>query len=148
MTRQRIDLAAVSSRAAGLVCELEGALRGEGLMDDRLRELVRIRVAQLNGCAYFLARRSQEALRLGERQEPLNELPGWRDSALFTEPERAAPALAEVMTRLPSNGVPDAEYGQAERLLGPYSLGILIIAISVANALDRMCLAARHCSLH
>ncbi|MFI6870311.1 carboxymuconolactone decarboxylase family protein [Nocardia sp. NPDC050406] len=39
------------------------------LTDDRLRESARIRVAQLNGCAYFLAQRSKEALRVGETQE-------------------------------------------------------------------------------
>ncbi|MFC9970095.1 carboxymuconolactone decarboxylase family protein [Spirillospora sp. NPDC127200] len=143
MTRQRIELAPVSPRAVGLVFELEEVLRREGLTDDRLRELVRIRVAQLNGCAYFLARRSKEALRLGEEQERLNELAGWRDSERFTESERAALALAEVMTSLPDNGVPDDEYGQAERLLGPYNLANLIMAVSIANALDRMCLAAR-----
>ncbi|WP_043636174.1 carboxymuconolactone decarboxylase family protein [Nonomuraea candida] len=143
MTGQRIDLAAVSPRAVGLVSALEDALRREGLTDDRLRELARIRVAQLNGCAYSLAQRSREALCLGERQERLNELAGWRDSWLFTESERAALALTEIMTRLPADGVPDDVYGQAEHLLGPYNLGNLIMAVSVANALDRMCLAAR-----
>ncbi|GAA1552296.1 carboxymuconolactone decarboxylase family protein [Actinomadura kijaniata] len=143
MTRQRIELAAVSPRSVGLVSELEEVLRREGLTDDRLRELARIRVAQLNGCAYFLAQRIREALHLGEKQERLNELAGWRDSERFTESERAALALTEVMTRLPAGGVPDDEYGEAERLLGPYNLANLIMAVSVANALDRMCLAAR-----
>ncbi|MEV4061316.1 carboxymuconolactone decarboxylase family protein [Nonomuraea dietziae] len=143
MTRQRIELAAVSPRAVGLITELEDALRREGLSDDRLRELARIRVAQLNGCAYFLAQRSAEALRLGETQDRLNELAGWRDSRRFTDSERAALALTEMMTRLPADGVPDDVYGAAENLLGPYNLANLIMAVSVANALDRMCLTAR-----
>lgn len=143
MTRQRIDLAAGSPRAVSLMSELDDVLRRESGTDDRLRELARIRVAQLNGCAYFLAERSREALHLGEKQDRLNELAGWRDSLRFTESERAALALTEVMTWLPSDGVPDEVYGEAERLLGPYNLANLIMAVSVANALDRMCLTAR-----
>ncbi|WP_020385598.1 carboxymuconolactone decarboxylase family protein [Kribbella catacumbae] len=143
MIRQRIDLAAVSPRAVSLMSELEDVLRRESVTDDRLRELARIRVAQLNGCAYFLAQRSREALHLSEKQERLNELAGWRDSRRFTESERAALALTEVMTRLGPEGVPDDVYGQAENLLGPYNLANLIMAVSVANALDRMCLTAR-----
>ncbi|MFI6819178.1 carboxymuconolactone decarboxylase family protein [Nonomuraea sp. NPDC050328] len=143
MTRQRIELATVSPRAVALINELEDVLRHEGLCDDRLRELARIRVAQLNGCAYALAQRSAEAIRLGERQERINELAGWRDSRRFTDSERAALALTESMTRLPADGVPDDVYGTAEHLLGPYSLANLIMAVSIANALDRMCLTAR-----
>ncbi|MGW2215954.1 carboxymuconolactone decarboxylase family protein [Nonomuraea sp. NPDC001684] len=143
MTRQRIELAAASPRAVSLITDLEDVLRREGLCDDRLRELARIRVAQLNGCAYFLALRSAEAIRLGERQERLNELAGWRDSRRFTDSERAALALAETMTRLPADGVLDDVYGAAENLLGPHNLANLIMAVSVANALDRMCLTAR-----
>ncbi|GAB4583053.1 carboxymuconolactone decarboxylase family protein [Nocardia sp. IFM 10818] len=143
MTRKRIELAAVSPRAVRLIGELENALRREGLTDDRLRELARIRVAQLNGCAYFLSQRSKEALRLGEKQERLNELAGWRDSLRFTESERAALALTECMTMLAPDGVSDDVYGRAELLLGPYNLANLIMAVAVANALDRMCLTAR-----
>ncbi|MGW0252703.1 carboxymuconolactone decarboxylase family protein [Nocardia goodfellowii] len=143
MSRQRIELAAGSSRAVRLLGELEEALRLEDATDERLRELVRIRVAQLNGCSYFLAKRSVETLRRGEKQERLNELAGWRDSGLFTDPERAALALAESITSLAPHGVADEVYGRAELLLGPYNLANLIMAVSVANALDRMCLAAR-----
>ncbi|WP_280202657.1 carboxymuconolactone decarboxylase family protein [Nocardia cyriacigeorgica] len=143
MTRKRIELATASPQAVRLIRELENALRREGLTDDRLRELARIRVAQLNGCAFFLAQRSREALRLGEKQERLNELAGWRDSLRFSESERAALALTESMTELAADGVPDEVYGRAELLLGPYNLANLIMAVAVANALDRMCLTAR-----
>ncbi|MDP9868166.1 MULTISPECIES: carboxymuconolactone decarboxylase family protein [Streptosporangium] len=143
MDHERIALSAVSPRAVEIIAELDCVLRRETLVDDRLRELVKIRVSQLNGCAYFLGRRSAELLRLGDTQERLHQLAGWRDSRLFSATERAALALAEAMTRLRPEGVSEEEYGEAERLLGPYNLGNLIMTISLCNALDRMCLAAR-----
>ncbi|MFI6795023.1 carboxymuconolactone decarboxylase family protein [Streptosporangium canum] len=143
MYHERIALSAVSPQAVKIITELDGVLQQEALIDDRLRELVRIRISQINGCAYFLGRRSKELLRLGDTQERLHQLAGWRDSWLFSATERAALALAESMTWLRSEGVSDEEYGEAERLLGPYNLGNLIMTISLCNALDRMCLTAR-----
>ncbi|MER5425557.1 carboxymuconolactone decarboxylase family protein [Streptosporangium roseum] len=143
MYHERIALSAVSPQAVKIIIELDDVLQQEALIDDRLRELVRIRVSQINGCAYFLGRRSKELLRLGDTQERLHQLAGWRDSGLFSATERAALALAESMTWLQSEGVSDEEYGEAERLLGPYNLGNLIMTISLCNALDRMCLTAR-----
>jgi AhpD family alkylhydroperoxidase len=59
-------------------------------LDPRLHELVRMRVAQLNGCLYCQAFREQAALDAGVTEELLALVEGWRESPAFREPERVA----------------------------------------------------------
>src|SRR5690606_12329573 len=59
---------------------------------------VRIRVSQINGCAFCLSLHTRAALDAGDSETRLDELASWRESTLFTAAERAALALAEAMT--------------------------------------------------
>jgi AhpD family alkylhydroperoxidase len=68
-------------------------------LDERLLELVRIRVSQINGCAYCLEMHTKVARAAGETEQRLHMLPTWRDAKdLFSVKERAALAYAECMT--------------------------------------------------
>ncbi|HEX6684060.1 MAG TPA: carboxymuconolactone decarboxylase family protein [Candidatus Limnocylindrales bacterium] len=101
--------------------------------------LVWIRVSQLNGCAFCLDMHHREARDHGERQVRLDVLPAWRESGdLFTAQERAALGLAEAMTLLPANGVPDGIYRTAAEAFSDQQVGALIMSISVINAYNRI----------
>ena len=58
--------------------------------DHRLRELVRIRASQLNGCAYCIDMHTKDARAVGETEQRLYALPAWRETPFFTARERAA----------------------------------------------------------
>ncbi|MCF2527392.1 carboxymuconolactone decarboxylase family protein [Yinghuangia soli] len=141
--RQRIDLPAAASGGYQALARLDTLIRRDGLVDDRLRELVKLRTSQLNGCALHLERHSREALRLGESPQRLHQLAGWRESSLFSASQRAALALAEAVTRLGPEGVSDDVYAAAERHFGPQQLGNLILTVAVTNALNRIAVTAR-----
>jgi AhpD family alkylhydroperoxidase len=118
--------------------DLGGAL----WLEPRLRELVEVRTAQLNGASGNLLRHAREAIELGESPHRLAALAGWRDSPLFTEDERAALALAEALALTPAaRTVGDAHIDAAEHF-GPDELAQLGFACAVANAWDRLELAA------
>ncbi|GAA5136938.1 carboxymuconolactone decarboxylase family protein [Alloalcanivorax gelatiniphagus] len=70
----------------------------EAGLDDTLIELVKLRVSQINGCAFCLRLHSADALSNGEQPERLAILPAWWESQYFTEVERAALQLAEQVT--------------------------------------------------
>src|SRR3974377_503937 len=59
----------------------------------RLRELVRIRASQLNGCAYCIDMHTKDARKLGETEQRIYALPAWRETPFFTARERAALAF-------------------------------------------------------
>ncbi|MDI2126605.1 carboxymuconolactone decarboxylase family protein [Yinghuangia seranimata] len=141
--RQRIDLPAAAAGGYQALARLDSLIRRDGLVDDRLRELVKLRTSQMNGCALHLERHSREARRLGEPEQRLHQLAGWRESPLFTASQRAALALTEAVTRLGPDGVPDDVYDDAERHFGPQQLGNLILTVAVTNALNRIAVTAR-----
>src|SRR5215831_6975094 len=68
--------------------------------DPRLRELVRIRASQLNGCAYCIDMHTKDARAVGESEQRIYALPAWRETAFFTPRERAALAFAEAVTQV------------------------------------------------
>ena len=59
-------------------------------IDHRLRELVRIRASQLNGCAYCIDMHTKDARAVGETEQRLYALAAWRETPFFTDRERAA----------------------------------------------------------
>src|SRR5215467_4078600 len=69
-------------------------------IDPLLRELIRVRASQLNGCAYCVDMHTKDARAAGESEHRLYALPAWRETPFFTERERAALAFTEDVTLL------------------------------------------------
>jgi AhpD family alkylhydroperoxidase len=63
--------------------------------DPKLLDLVKLRVSQMNGCAYCLHMHRKHAIKRGETEDRLLLLDAWREAELYTERERAALAWAE-----------------------------------------------------
>ncbi|MEJ1087715.1 carboxymuconolactone decarboxylase family protein [Microbacterium sp. Mu-80] len=81
-------------------------------------ELIKVRVSQLNGCAFCLDLHSREARSAGITPQKLDLLPAWRESALYGDRERAVLAIAEAATRLPVSEEQKADLSGAEHVLG------------------------------
>ena len=79
-------------------------------LDPRIRELVRIRASQLNGCAYCIDMHTKDARAIGETEQRLYALPAWRETPYFTDRERAALAFTEAVTLLADDHVPPQTY--------------------------------------
>lgn len=97
-----IDLASqekVYEQMVALDGAVTKAIAAAGL-DPRLAELVKIRVSQLNGCAFCLRMHSRDAVKLGESPDRLAVVAAWWESQYFTPQERAALRLAEEVTAL------------------------------------------------
>jgi len=59
-------------------------------IDPRLRELINLRVSQINGCVYCVDMHSNEARAAGETQQRIDCLVAWDESEMFSDAERAA----------------------------------------------------------
>ena len=126
------------SHAARDVYRAIAALDASAPFEPRLRELVRIRASQINGCAYCVDMHSVDAQKAGEDDRRIFALAAWRESPFFDERERAALALTEAMTRLPEGGVPDDVYEAAAAAFGEAELGNLMGVIIAINAWNRV----------
>jgi AhpD family alkylhydroperoxidase len=102
--------------------------------DHRLRELVRVRVSQLNGCAYCLDMHTKDARAIGETEQRLYALPAWRETPYFSDRERAALAFAEVVTLVADNHVPSQAYDAVAAQFTPDEVAALVSLIVTINA--------------
>jgi AhpD family alkylhydroperoxidase len=112
-------------------------------IEPRLRELVRIRASQLNGCAYCIDMHSKDARKLGETEQRIYALPAWRETPFFTARERVALAFTESVTELASTHVPDADYEPVAREFSPAEAAALVGLLVAINAWNRIGVATR-----
>jgi AhpD family alkylhydroperoxidase len=99
-----------------------------------LRELIRIRASQLNGCAYCLDMHTKDARAAGEAEQRLYALPAWAETPFFTERERAALALTEAVTLMSGEHVPAAAYDAAAAQFTPREIAAILSLIVTINA--------------
>jgi len=144
--RARIDVDAAAPGFMRAMARLDQAATAalDGVdFDVRLRELVRIRASQLNGCAYCIDMHSKDARAAGETEQRIYALPAWRETPFFTARERAALALTESVTLLPQTHVPAAEFAHAADEFSPAELGALISLIVTINAWNAIGVSTR-----
>lgn len=108
-------------------------------LEPALKELVKLRASQINGCAFCIHMHAVDLRRAGESEMRLYLLNAWRESTLFSERERAALGWTEALTRLPETGAPDADYAALKAVFSEpeqVQLTFLIGAINVWNRLQ------------
>src|ERR1700739_399435 len=125
----RIDFGKHAAGFYGAMAHLDQAATKEldnAGIEVLLRELVRIRASQLNGCAYCIDMHTKDARAAGETEQRIYALAAWRETPFFTDRERAALGLAESVTLMPETHVPDADFAQAAEQVCETELGSLI----------------------
>src|SRR5215469_11421779 len=115
----------------------------EAQIDSLLRELIRIRASQLNGCAYCIDMHTKDARAAGEAEQRLYALPAWRETPFFTDKERAALTLTESITLAADTHVPDADFAQAAQVFTESELGALVSLIVTINAWNAIGVSTR-----
>lgn len=108
-----------------------------------LRELVKMRCSQINGCAYCLDIHAPAARAAGISQQKLDVLAAWRESPIFDARERAALGWAEALTRIEATGVPDADYQALAEVFDGREQTELTMVTTTINAWNRFAVGFR-----
>jgi AhpD family alkylhydroperoxidase len=135
----RLPLVERAPRQVAALARLEATIE----LDGELRELIRMRASQINGCAFCIDMHWKDARAAGESEERLYSLSAWRESALYSERERAALELCEAVTLVAETHVPDAVWERARAAFDPDELGQVLFQITTINAWNRLSIAAR-----
>ncbi|MFB8375776.1 carboxymuconolactone decarboxylase family protein [Paenibacillus taichungensis] len=106
--------------------------------DKPLYELLKIRVSQINGCAFCLDMHAKDLLKLGDYADHILLLSVWREVPLFTEKERVMLELAEAVTLISEQGVPLELYEKVREHFSEAEVVDLIIAINTINSWNRI----------
>jgi len=138
----RINLLTVNPGAFKAMLGLEAYLRQSGL-DAKLLDLIKLRVSQINGCAYCIDMHWKDLRAAGETEQRLYGLDAWRESPYYTERERAALGWAEAVTLVTAGHVPDDVFAEANSHFGDEELAHLTLAIVAINGWNRLNIAFR-----
>ncbi|MFF4672851.1 carboxymuconolactone decarboxylase family protein [Streptomyces sp. NPDC001279] len=128
----------------GSGCVGTGLCLEESTLPKSLRELVELRVDQINGCGFCVDIHTKEAATAGETTLRLNLVAVWRHSTVFTDAERAALALAEEGTRLGDHGVSDETWAEVRKHFDDDQVGALVCLVALINAATRMNVIVRN----
>ncbi|WP_294926476.1 carboxymuconolactone decarboxylase family protein [uncultured Paracoccus sp.] len=138
----RLDYFKAAPDAMKAMLALETASRGLSI-PLALRELVKMRVSQINGCAYCLDMHAPEARAAGVSQQKLDVLAAWRESPAFDARERAALGWAEALTRLEATGAPQPDYDALAARFTAAEQAELTLIVNVINAWNRFAVGFR-----
>lgn len=137
----RFDFQSASPGAMKAMMGLESYLAAQSQnqagVEKSLIELVKIRVSQINRCAFCLDMHTKDARALGETEQRIYALNAWHEAPFFSDRERAALAWAEATTLVSTKRVDDALYQQARQQFSESQLVDLTLAIAAINAWNR-----------
>jgi len=104
-------------------------------IEKTLQELVKIRVSQINGCAYCLDMHWKDARAIGETEQRLYGLAVWHESPYYNGRERAALQWAEAVTDCK---VSNAVYDECAKHFTEEELIDLTISVSLINTWNQL----------
>jgi AhpD family alkylhydroperoxidase len=138
----RLDYYTASPDALKAIMLLEAA-NFDLCVEKSLMELVKLRVSQLNDCAFCADMHATQARQNGESERRLHNLLVWQQSTLFTRRERAALAWCDAVTVLNGAGPSDALYEQLCEHFSDKEVVDLTVAIATINCWNRMAVSFR-----
>jgi len=142
MNKKRINIKEIEPAAYKAMLELENYGK-YCLISPVMKELIKMRASQINGCAYCLDMHTEDALRLGESPRRIFALSVWNESHLFSEEERALLQLTEEVTRISEKGVTDETYQKSITIFGEQKTAQIIMLIITINSWNRIAVSTK-----
>ena len=140
--QSRLDFYSANPDAIKVLREVENQINKSAL-DILLKELVRLRASQINGCAFCLDLHVSDARKAGESERRLATVSAWRETPFFSERERAALEWTEALTLVSQHHVPDAVWDTVRPHFSQAELVDLTLLITSINSWNRFAIAFR-----
>lgn len=136
----RANYVGLAPEAMRILMDQEGYLRNRFHSSEPLSsamwELIKLRVSQINQCAFCIDLHSKDALAQGETAERIIGLSAWRDMTLYSSAEATALEWAEHLTY--SRTVDDQMYLNMVNALGERALLDITLAVNAINGWNRI----------
>ena len=133
----RINYEKVRPDNIKVMFEMEKLL-ANNTIDKELQELIKIRVSQLNGCAFCLNMHTDDARKIGVDEKRIDLLNAWNDTDIYSDKEKAALELAESVTLISERKVPDTLYDKVRAYYNEEEYTDLIFIIGQINTWNRI----------
>ncbi|MDF3047196.1 MAG: ydfG [Candidatus Midichloriaceae bacterium] len=106
-----------------------------------LKELIELRVSQINGCTYCCNLHTNGSLKLGVSQEKINKLFEFATSNLFSDAEKEALKWAESLTKLDGNR--KVKNTELAKYFSEREIVDITISISLMNTFNRLAISMK-----
>lgn len=140
--QQRLDFYKANPNAVKSLLALEERVAKSSL-ENSLKELVRLRASQINGCAYCVDMHSTDARKGGETERRLAGVVVWRETPFFTDRERAALEWTEALTQVSQTHVPDTVWESVQPHFSDEEIVDLTLLVSAINSWNRFAISFR-----
>lgn len=137
---QRMNYYEIAPDAMQIMMEMEKYTKKSGI-ERKLRELIKIRASQINGCAYCINMHTADAKKMGETEQRLYCISAWRECTFYSEAEKVALELTEHITLIPEKRVPDDLYERVRKHFDEKAYVDLVILINQINSWNRISIA-------
>ncbi len=138
--KERINIQNIEPESFQAMFGLEKYLNSTKL-DPKLKNLIKIRSSQINGCAYCIEMHTTEARKLGESEQRIYALSAWRESPLFSEEERVVLAMTEEITLIANKGLTEETYEETKKKFEDNEVAQIIMHIITINAWNRIAIS-------
>lgn len=138
--RQRMNYYEIAPDAMKIMMEMEKYTKKSSI-ERKLRELIKIRASQINGCAYCINMHTADAKKMGETEQRLYCISAWRECTFYSDAEKVALELTEHITLIPEKRVPDELYERVRKHFDEKAYVDLVILINQINSWNRISIA-------
>ncbi|WP_438823742.1 carboxymuconolactone decarboxylase family protein [Bacillus sp. JJ1764] len=132
-----MDYYKLAPEGINIMMEMEKYTKTTGI-DRKLRELIKIRASQINGCAFCLNMHTADARKMGETEQRIYCVSAWGECTFYTEAEKVALELTEHVTLIPTKRVPDELYQRVRKHFDEKQYVDLILIINQINNWNRI----------
>ena len=139
-TAERVDYRTFQSILPEMgtgMAAISHALRKSGI-EPELLEMLKVRVSQLNGCAFCVQFHLNDARKLNVPASKLDLLAAWREAGIYSEREATALDWAERVTLLAAHHIEDEAYTRLSAHFTEREIVFLTTAIGQINFWNRV----------
>lgn len=109
-----------------------------GGLDKTLTELVKLRVSQMNRCAFCIQLHLNIIRNLGVEESKLDLLSAWRTADIFTKREKSALEWAEFLTLVEDDEAREEKWEHVCECFDENEATLLTVAVGTINAWNRI----------
>jgi AhpD family alkylhydroperoxidase len=139
----RLNFSKVAPEGINAMRALEHYINQSSGLEPSLRELIKTRASQINGCAYCVDMHTKDARAAGETEQRLYALNAWRETPFYTDRERAALEWTETITLISAERAPDDVFLRVRQEFSEAELVNLTLAIVSINGWNRLAIGFR-----
>lgn len=135
--KSRINYFKKAPKAFEIVMDMERYVR-KIKFDPKLKELIKLLASKINGCEYCIHLHTKGAIKHKAKEDELEQLLNWRDTAIFNSKEKIAFELTEHLTLVSEHGVPDELYLRVREHFDEEEYVELVLIINQINTWNRI----------